>query len=156
MSTYKPNGTKFSDYIKMRMLGPETEFRRNQTYVFFLLCIKERCQVRSMTSMYFRKAFKKPGLGSKKLSEVNLTDLARSEASYAIYKNLRGTPAYFAEQKKRAIAMVRQLGNMFVNIITIYILIITSRETGFICHAKCCRENMGRTGYSNIFNNTRR
>lgn len=94
----------------MRMLGKETSFRRNQTYVFFLLCVKERCQVRSMTSIYYRKAYKKPGLGKKKLSQCNLTDLARSDASYAIYKNLRGTPPFFAAQKKRAISMVRQLG----------------------------------------------
>jgi hypothetical protein len=37
-------------------------------------------------------------------------NFSRSDASYAIYKNLRGTPPYFAAQKKRAIAMVRQLG----------------------------------------------
>lgn len=94
----------------MRMLGPQTAFRRNQTYVFFLLCVKERCQVRSMTSMYYRKAFKKPGLGRKKISESNLVDLARSEATYSVYKQLRGSPPFFAAQKKRAISMVRQLG----------------------------------------------
>ena len=80
---------KFSEYIKMRILGPHSEFRRNQTYVFFLLCIKERCQVRSMTSMYYRKAFKIPGLGKKNVSESNLVDLARSDATYSVYKNLR-------------------------------------------------------------------
>ena len=110
VSTFKKRGMKFSDYIKMRMLGPESEFRRNQTYVFFLLCIKERCQVRSMTSMHFRKAFKVPGLGKNKISESNLADLARSEATYSVYKNLRGSPPYFQSQKRRAIAMVRQLG----------------------------------------------
>ena len=102
---------KFSDYIKMRTLGPQTAFRRNVTYVLFLLCVKDRCQVRSATSMHFRKAFKQPGLGKKKLAECNLADLARSDATYSIYKNLRGSPPYFAAQKKRAIAMVRQLGN---------------------------------------------
>ena len=61
--------------------------------------------------MHFRKAFKQPGLGKKKLSECNLADLARSDATYSVYKNLRGSPPYFAAQKKRAIAMVRQLGN---------------------------------------------
>lgn len=96
----------------MRMLGPNTAFRRNTTYVFLLLCVKERCQVRSMTSMYFRKAFKKPGLGKKKIAESNLADLARSEATYSVYKNLRGSPPYFASQKSRAIAMVRQLGTI--------------------------------------------
>jgi hypothetical protein len=106
---------KFSEYIKMRMLGPQTAFRRNQTYVFFLLCVKERCQVRSMTSMYYRKAFKKPGLGRKKISECNLADLARSEATYSVYKQLRGSPPFFAAQKKRAISMVRQLGIVFIN-----------------------------------------
>ena len=102
---------KFSDYIKMRTLGPQTAFRRNVTYVLFLLCVKDRCQVRSASSMHFRKAFKRPGLGRKKLAECNLADLARSDATYSVYKNLRGTPPYFAAQKKRAIAMVRQLGN---------------------------------------------
>ena len=111
ISTWKDGGTKFSDYVKMRMLGPNTAYRRNQTYVFFLLCIKERCQVRSMTSMYFRKAFKKPGLGSKYISERNIADLSRSDATYAVYKQLRGSPPYFAANKKRAIAMVRQLGS---------------------------------------------
>ena len=98
----------------MRMLGPDTEFRRNHTYVCFLLCVKERCQVRSMTSMYYRKAFKKPGLGRKSVSETNLVDLGRSEATYNIYKNLRGSPPFFAAQKKRAISMVRQLGNKLI------------------------------------------
>ena len=57
-----------------------------------------------------RKAFKLPGLGKKEVSGSNLADLARSEATYAVYKNLRGTPPFFSAQKKRAIAMVRQLG----------------------------------------------
>ena len=64
-----------------------------------------------MTSMYFRKAFKKPGLGSKYISERNIADLSRSDATYAVYKQLRGSPPYFAANKKRAIAMVRQLGS---------------------------------------------
>ena len=61
----------------MRMQSRETSFRRNTTYTFFLLCVKERCQVRSMTSIYFRKAYKKPGLNRKKLSQCNLADLSR-------------------------------------------------------------------------------
>ena len=77
ISAYKPRGMKFSAYIKMRMQSRETSFRRNQAYVFFLACIKDRCQVRSMTSIYFRKAYKTPGLGKKTLSGCNLADLKR-------------------------------------------------------------------------------
>ena len=77
ISAYKPTGMKFSEYIKMRMQASYTSFRRNQTYVLFLSCIKDRCQVRSMTSIYFRKAYKTPGLGKRSLSECNLADLKR-------------------------------------------------------------------------------
>ena len=77
ISVYKPKGMKFSEYIKMRMQASNTSFRRNQTYVFFLACIKDRCQVRSMTSIYFRKAYKTPGLGKRILSGCNLADLKR-------------------------------------------------------------------------------
>ena len=78
---------KFADYVKMRMVGAQSAFRRNSTYVFFLLCIKERCQVRSMISIYFRKAFKRSDVDKKKLSTANLADIARSNATYSVFKS---------------------------------------------------------------------
>ena len=92
------------------MLGKDSCFRKNSTYLFFLLCIKERIQVRSMTSMYFRKAFKGKQLNAKILKKLNLADLKRSESSYNVYKNFRGSPPYYSAQKKRCLAMIRQLG----------------------------------------------
>ena len=110
ISTYKAQGMKFSTYVKMRMLGRDSSFRKNSTYVFFLKCIKDRIQVRSMTSIFFRKAFKGRELSTEKLKKLNLADIAKSEASYNVYKNLRGSPPYFQAQKKRCLAMIRQLG----------------------------------------------
>ena len=107
VSTYKKIGMKFGQYVKLRMLGKDSCFRKNSTYLFFLLCIKERIQVRSMTSMYFRKAFKGKQLNAKILKKLNLADLKRSESSYNIYKNFRGSPPYYSAQKKRCLAMIR-------------------------------------------------
>ena len=110
VSTYKQK-MKFSKYVKMRILeGENSSFRKNSTYVFFLLCVKERIQVRSMTSMFFRKAFKGRDLNANKLKNMNLADVQKSQAAYSVYKNLRGSPPYFQAQKKRCLAMIRQLG----------------------------------------------
>ena len=139
ISTYKATGMKFSEYIRMRTLCPESVFRRNATYIFFLTCIKERCQVRSMTSMYYRKAYHTSDIGKKKLSSSNMADLARSEATYAVYKQLRGSPPYFSAQKKRAIGMVRQLG--IINMIFPFYLINTLGKPDLFCTLSAAERN---------------
>ena len=141
ISTYKPTGMKFSEYISMRTLCPETVFRRNPTYIFFLTCIKEKCQARSMTSMYYRKAYRTSDMGKKKLSSSNMADLERSEATYGVYKQLRGTPCYFRAQKKRAIGMVRQLGNIHFIIFFLMYKINISGKPDIFCTLSAAEKN---------------
>ena len=76
---------KFSSYYRMRLYGKDPSFRKNFTYIFFLICVKERVSARSMTSIFFRKAFKGNELSAKKLKSMNPADLQKSAASYNIY-----------------------------------------------------------------------
>ena len=42
---------------------------------------------------------------------MTLAEIQRTDAAFKVYRPLRGFPAYYQDQKGRALAMIRQLGN---------------------------------------------
>ena len=48
----------FSSYVRARMLSCDDRFRNNQTYVMFMLLVKEAIEMRRSRTTYCRKARK--------------------------------------------------------------------------------------------------
>ena len=101
----------FAMYIKHRILSSDPKFRKNSTYLFFLLIVKELVQLKGCKQTYMRQATKLPNLTKETMKNVNRQDLSRYNRSYEVFKAMRGTSMYYEEAKKNVMAILRQNGS---------------------------------------------
>ena len=116
LSTGKNIG--FSKYARQKIKSADSKFRDNQSYVFFLLLIKELIELNSCQSTYLRQARNTPGLTKQFLDSTRFQNLTRYNRSFSVFKKCRGTSAYYEAAKKNLMATIRQLGapNLFVTL----------------------------------------
>ena len=100
----------FSNYIKSRLRSIDSKFRDDPIYLFFLLLVKEMVDTQRSEATFFRKATKAPKLNSKTLNDTKLEFLMRQNNVYNAHKQLRGSPMYYEDVKKRLMAFIRQKG----------------------------------------------
>ena len=101
----------FAMYVKHRILSADPKYRNNNSYVFFLLLVKELIQLNRCKQTYFRQATKAPNLTKETIKNVKKQDLTRYNRSYEVFKTLRGTSMYYEESKKNVMALLRQNGS---------------------------------------------
>ena len=99
-----------SNYVKSRLLSADPKFRRDPTYVFFLLLVKEMVDIKRSQQTYFRKATKVPNLNAKFIDENTKEFLTRHNNAFSTYKTIRGTAMYYEDIKKKLHAKIRQHG----------------------------------------------
>ena len=51
LSTYQPQSVGFANYVKQRMLGLDSRFREDTTYMFFLYLVKEHSRSSARTPL---------------------------------------------------------------------------------------------------------
>ena len=91
----------FSNYVKSRILSADSKFRNDASYVFFLLLVKEMCEMRRSEQTYFRKATKIPNLTARGVQDISKEYLIRFNSAYTTFKSCRGTSMYYQDVKKR-------------------------------------------------------
>ena len=101
----------FAAYVKHRVLSADPKYRKNSSYVFFLLLVKELIQLKRCKQTYMRQATKAPTLTKETMLNVKPQDLSRYNRSYEVFKTMRGTSMYFEEAKKNVMATLRQNGS---------------------------------------------
>ena len=101
----------FAMYIKHRILSYDPKFRKNSTYLFFLLVVKELVQLKRCKQTYMRQATKLPNLTKETMENVKHQDLSRYNRSYDVFKAMRGTSMYYEDAKKNVMAILRQNGS---------------------------------------------
>ena len=101
----------FAMYVKHRILSYDSKFRKNSTYLFFLLLVKELVQLKRCKQTYMRQATKLPNLSKETVKNVKLQDLSRYNRSYEVFKTMRGTSMYYEDAKKNVMAILRQNGS---------------------------------------------
>ena len=110
-SNYLRNSNQgFANYVKSRLLSADDKFRKDKTYVFFLLLVKEMVELKRSEQVYFRKATKASNLTPESLQSVAPECLMRYNNAYSAFKTIRGTSAYFQDIKKKLHAFIRQKG----------------------------------------------
>ena len=101
----------FANYIRHRILSSDPKYRKNSTYVFFLLLVKELVHLKRCKQTYMRQATKLPNLSADTVKRLKKEDLARYNRSYEVFKTMRGTSMYYEEAKKNVMAILRQKGS---------------------------------------------
>jgi hypothetical protein len=101
----------FAMYVKHRLLSADPKYRKSNTYMFFLLVVKELVQLKRCKQTYMRQATKLPNLSKETLKNVKHENLARYNRSYEVFKTMRGTSMYYEEAKKNVMALLRQNGS---------------------------------------------
>jgi hypothetical protein len=104
-------GMGFAMYVKHRILSADPKYRNNNSYLFFLLLVKELIQLNRCKQTYLRQATKTPNLTKETVMSSHNHDLSRYNRSYEVFKTLRGTSMYFEESKKNVMALLRQNGS---------------------------------------------
>ena len=100
----------FANYVKSRILSANPKFRNDKTYVFFLLLVKEMIELKRSEQTYFRKATKAANLTPASLAGLAPELMMRYNNTFAAFKTIRGTSAYFQDIKKKVHAFIRQKG----------------------------------------------
>ena len=93
------------------MKSADSKFRNDQTYMFFLLLIKELMELKNCKSTYLRQARSTPGTTAASMSYLRKESLDRYSRTYSVFKNMRGTTMYFEAAKKSLMATLRQRGS---------------------------------------------
>ena len=101
----------FAAYVKHRIMSADPKYRKNSSYVFFLLLVKELIQLKRCKQTYMRQATKAPNLTKETMLNINPQDLSRYNRSYEVFKTMRGTSMYFEEAKRTVMATLRQNGS---------------------------------------------
>lgn len=98
------------NYIKQRLLGTDTRFAEDRTYLMFLFLVKEAIALKQSRVTFFRKARLHYRGNNQFLKEAQRDEIERHDVGYKAFKQMRGTPPYFADKKQNVMAMLRQLG----------------------------------------------
>lgn len=110
-NAHSANKVGFSAYVRSRIKSVQPRFREDIIYIFFLLLVKEKIEIKRSKQVYMRQTHRNPGLTVGQINEVGLENLEKHNKSYSVYKNCRGTAMYFQKMKKDAMATLRQLGS---------------------------------------------
>lgn len=110
MSTHQPQGVGFSNYVKARLLGVDSRFRDDKTYLMFIFLVKEMLELKRSRVTVFRKARLHLKGRPDFLREADRDEILRHDIGYKAFKNMRGTPPYFSDKKQSVMASIRQLG----------------------------------------------
>ena len=87
LSTKKNMG--FAVYCRNRLRSVDAKFRNDQTYVFFLLLVKELVELKNCQSTYLRQARNTPGLTQRHISDMRYANLERYNRSFSVFKKMR-------------------------------------------------------------------
>ena len=119
LSTYVDNeggnvtrSVDFANYIKQRILGVDSRFREDSTYMFFLFLVKERIEISRSVTTFFRKSkVDKKNFDVKFFRDADRDEIRRTDLGYNAFQNVRGTAPYFKQMKLKLQALIRQLGS---------------------------------------------
>ena len=112
LSSYAPKGVQFSNYIKIRLLGGDWRFVKDERYICFLFHVKEALEIKRSRVTYFRKCkMNRTKYNKSSLKDLTKGALERSDLEFKAFKNVRGTTPYFEAKKKELFSMIRQLGS---------------------------------------------
>ena len=106
----KNSNLGFANYVKSRLLSANDKFRKDKTYLFFLLLVKEMVEMKRSEQTFFRKATKAANLTPHDVQNLSPELLVRYNNAFSAFKTIRGTSAYFQGIKKNLNAFVRQKG----------------------------------------------
>ena len=106
----KANDVGISNYIKSRILCADLKFRKDTSFIFFWLLVKELTDIKRSEQTYLRKSSKVPNLTLNVINEIGKENLIRFNSAYTAYKNIRGTSMYYQDKKKELMATLRQKG----------------------------------------------
>ena len=96
----------FASYVKHRVMSSDSKYRRNSSYVFFLLLVKELVHLKRCKDTYMRQATKLPNLTKEIVKNIKAENLTRYNRSYEVFKTMRGTSMYYEEAKKNVMAIL--------------------------------------------------
>ena len=101
----------FRKYLNARLLNIDTRFANNIDYIFFMQFWAEKKQILDNVHVVLRKSQNCESVtaGLLRSSETLKTFIAKDMA-YTIFKNIRGSPAYWQRTLYDLLGMVRQLG----------------------------------------------
>ena len=105
----KPLG--FAAYCRNRIKSIDPRFREDPFYIFFLLLIKEKIELKRCRETFLRQARKTPDLNRKHIAEIKAENLERYNRTYSTFKSMRGTSMYYEGIKKNCMATLRQKGS---------------------------------------------
>ena len=105
------NKRGFAQYCRDRIRSVDPRFREDLTYVITMTLIKVQVEIRRSIQTHMRQARRTPNLNKKMLMETNPEDLQRTNKTYQVFKNVRGTSMYYEDMKKKAMSTLRQLGS---------------------------------------------
>ena len=106
----KQNDMGFANYVKNRLLSANPKFRKDTSYVFFLLLVKELIDMKRSEQTVFRKANRASNLTAKAIKEIGKENLLRYDTAFTAFRSIRGTAPYYMDTKKKLMATVRQKG----------------------------------------------
>ena len=93
------------------MYSVDNRFRNDKYYVAFLLCIKEKIEIKRSIQTYMRQNRRDPTLKTKEnFSSIPRESLLKTNKTYSVYKTIRGTSMYYQAVKKDCMAFLRQKG----------------------------------------------
>lgn len=96
----KPLG--FAQYCRNRIRSVDARFREDSIYIFFLLLIKEKVELKRCRETFLRQARKTPKLNKSHILEIKKETLERYNRTYSVFRNMRGTSMYYEGIKKTA------------------------------------------------------
>ena len=98
-------------YCRHRIRGIDSRFRRDVSYIFFLMNIKEMSEIKRSIQTFMRQARRLPSLKASQINEIKMENLEKYNRTYSVFKNMRGTTSYYQGMKKDAMATLRQKGS---------------------------------------------
>ena len=105
----KEKKLSFANYVRNRMYSIDDRFRRDSYYISFLLLIKEKIEIKRSVQTYMRQCQRDSSLKTKSnFNQINKDDLKKTNKTYSVYKNIRGSAPYYEQVKKNVMATLRQ------------------------------------------------
>ena len=105
------NTKGFAAYCRDRLRSVDPRFREDPVYIFFLTLVKLKVEIKRSIQTYMRQARKTPNITKEYVMDNSKKELERTNKTFAVLKNVRGTSMYFQHMKKNAMATIRQKGS---------------------------------------------
>ena len=82
LSTYQPKGIGFVNYIKKRLLGADSTFCNDTTYLMFMFLLKETVELKRSRVTFFRKAKMHYKGKTEFLKEAGRDEIERTDVGF--------------------------------------------------------------------------